>query len=132
MAAPARVPPVTEVQMVIDKGRFKDVFLVVKSDPKSTNVTLDMQESRDAWRAKASYNLRRALSELKFQETGTWGLTLITTEQEVTFNFKTEPEVMAFHTFICEKSEVYAENKAISQLDDEMMKIWPFPGGSFF
>jgi hypothetical protein len=125
-------PAVTEAQMNIEKGRLKDVFLAIKADPKSSTFTLEILESRDAGRSKASYPLRRALSELKYQDNGIWGLTLITTEQEVSFNFKTEAEAMSIHSFISEKSEVHAENKAISQLDDEMMKIWPFPGGSFF
>jgi hypothetical protein len=132
MATGLKIPTPLPVQMAMDKGRFKEVYLSIKPDSKNSNFSLEMSESKDSWRPKATYQVRRVLSELKFQDSGLWALTLVTTETEVTFLFKNEADALGYHTFICEKSEVYAENKAISQLDDEMMKIWPFPGGSFF
>jgi hypothetical protein len=46
--------------------------------------------------------------------------------------FKNPADAALYHTFISDKSEVHAENRAISQLDEDMRNLWPFPGGSFF
>jgi len=124
------VPAIAQVQVVQEKGRPKEVFLTVKQA--QGGYTLDVLEARDDRRPKASYSLRRVISELKFQDNDPCVLVLVTTEQEIQFIFKSAQEALAYHTYISDKSEVQAENRAISQLEDEMRLIWPFPGGSFF
>ena len=127
----SQIPGNVSAQLV-EKSKTKDVTLGFKQDSNKTDFLLEVYDSPTSKFAKSSYNLRRALSELKTQDVGLGVLILITTEQEVTFKFKNPQDAVNFHRFICEKSEVQAENKAISQLDDEMRMIWPFPGGSFF
>ena len=56
----------------------------------------------------------------------------ITLTKELIFIFKTFEECDSYHKFFLEKSHIHAENNAISQLDEEMKLIWPFPAGSFF
>ena len=121
-------PTATNVQ-ILDKGKGKprESYISLKQ-VQGGGITLEISESKDAWRVKGSINLRRALSEMKAPDT----IRVITAEQETDFQFKTAAEALAYHNFIRDKSEVEAENRAISQLDGEMRLIWPFPGGSFF
>lgn len=124
------IPEPAAVQIQIEKGKSKDAYL--KISPDNDDFKLEVFESSTSRWPKNTFSLKRIISEMKKQDTDKGIVTFITTEQEITFTFKTRAEAVAYHNFFCEKSEVHAENKAIAQLDDEMRMIWPFPGGSFF
>jgi hypothetical protein len=117
--------------MILDKGKPKEFSLRIKMVPQS-GFALDVQETKGAFRTTETYALRRVISELKTQENEPSTLVLVTTHAEVTFVFKNPTEAQQYHDFISEKSEVHAENRAIAQLDEDMRRLWPFPGGSFF
>ena len=121
------LPPQVCVQL--DKGKGKEVYLKITNIKNS--FMLEVHDSPKTKMPKNSYGIRRLISEIRKTAQGDI-LTIITTSQEISFQFKNSAEAEAYHNFICEKSEVHAENKAIAQLDDEMRLIWPFPGGSFF
>lgn len=129
------IPEIASVQLIEKGKKDKEIaigFKEVEISQGKFGFVLETYDSPTSRSAKNSFDLKRVLSELKSQDGGSTLLTLITTTQEITFNFKKPSEALLYHNFICKKSEVQEENKAISQLDDEMRMIWPFPGGSFF
>jgi hypothetical protein len=127
----ASLPPQVSAQLIQDKGKARDVVLQIKQI-QGTGLVLEVLESKDDRRPKFSYPLRRVISELKFPDNDLCTLILVTTQAEVTFAFRNSADATTYHTFISDKSEVHAENRAISQLDEDMRNLWPFPGGSFF
>jgi hypothetical protein len=127
----ASVPPQAAAQLIQDKGKARDVVLQMKQI-QGTGWVLEVLESKDDRRPKFSYPVRRVISELKCPDNDPWTVILVTTQTDVTFAFKNTADATTYHTFISDKSEVHAENRAISQLDEDMRNLWPFPGGSFF
>jgi hypothetical protein len=124
-------PPPAGVQMILDKGKPKEYSLRVRMVPQSGFV-LDVQETKGTFRTTETHALRRVISELKAHDGEPCSLVLVTPSTEVTFVFRTPADAQQYHDFISEKSEVHAENRAIAQLDEDMRRLWPFPGGSFF
>jgi len=123
-----RVLPVLEATVqILDKGKGKarEIYVAIKQ-ASDAPIALELRDSKESARLRGRIGLRRAISEMKSPDV----LYLITADQEVEMAFRSSAEAHAFHTFIVEKSEVHAENKAIAQLDDEMRLVWPFPGGS--
>ena len=116
---------------ILDKGKGKprESYISIKQPKNSlASWTLEIADGSNPSKLKSSISLRRCLSEMKGPDT----IRLITAEQEIEIQFKRPEDAAIYHNFISDRSEVVAENKAITQLDDEMRLIWPFPGGSFF
>jgi hypothetical protein len=78
------VPTVAQAQVILDKGGPKEIFLVIKPAPNGGSVL----DNRDDRHPKASHNLRRVISELKFQDNEPYVLVLLTTEEEIQFVIK--------------------------------------------
>lgn len=124
---PENLPPPTKV-IFTDKSK-KEYYVYIKET--KGNFTLEVSEnSQQNKRSKYSFQIKRSISEIDPDDFT--NLKFITTEKEVSLKFDTHQEANNFHQIICKKSEVFAENKAIAQLDDEMRAIWPFSSSSFF
>lgn len=122
--------PKDAIARLMDKNQ-RQVKIGFKEN-KDSNWALEVYDPPNSRSPKNTYDLTRTLSEIKQQDNGSSLLILITTTQEISFLFNNSGDAMPFHNTICKLSQVQQENKAISQLDDEMRGIWPFPGGSFF
>ena len=121
------LPPPAKV-IFTDKSK-KEYYVYIKEN--KGNYTLEVSESpQQNKRSKYSFPIKRALSEIDQNDFTV--LKLITTEKEILLKFENYQEASRFHEIICKKSEVFAENKAIAHVDDEMRAIWPFSGGSYF
>lgn len=113
-----------------EKGKTKEMYIKIESD--KVGYLLYVSDSPNALILKTNYPLKRVYVELKASDPTGCTLLFITPTQEITFVFKTKEAAESYYKFISEKSDVHSENAAISQLDEEMRAIWPFPGGSFF
>lgn len=125
-----KVLPNPTTAVIMDKGkpRSREFHIVIKQDGPKSGFVLEVLETPTSWRAKSTIALMYTISEMKTADT----LQLIAADQEIELRFGNVQDALAYHTFIISASEIHAENTAISQLDDEMRRIWPFPGGSYF
>jgi hypothetical protein len=132
MSGVPATPPRLSVQLISEGGGVKDVFITVQLRGKNT-LYLDVSaQSTTGFKQVHSFLLSRAFSELSVQENQGAILTLKTEQKSAVFAFQKLADAQSYHQFICDKSEIVAENNILDDLDDQMRRNWPFPPGCFF
>ncbi|EAX88878.1 hypothetical protein TVAG_385860 [Trichomonas vaginalis G3] len=110
---------------IFEKNKGKDVYIKIENGRDGNNlVILDTPNSAFF---KTSIPIRKIYAEYKQSDYTRCSLIFQLPTQELSLSFNDPVDAEAIYRFICDKSDVHAENTAMQQMDAEIRLYWPMP-----